>query len=91
MRSACVLFFACIFLMVLFEKKSLIFLFGGPLRKERTREEICTRENSSVVLILSLLAFLINSLERRNEGTRNTSIALTEKEERSPHFRERAE
>ena len=63
-------FFACKF-WLLFEKKT-IFLFGGHLEKKREKgqekREIYSREISSV-LILSLLAFLINSRtnERRNE------------------------
>ena len=55
------------------EKKNLIFFcFGRPLWKKNEREkgrekrEIYSREISSV-LILSLLAFLINSLERTKE------------------------
>ena len=53
-------------------KKKTIFLFGGHLEKKREKgqekREIYSREISSV-LILSLLAFLINSRtnERRNE------------------------
>ena len=76
------------------EKKN--FSLAATLKKKREKgqekREIYSREISSVVSILSLLAFLINSLERTNEGgTRNTIRALTEKEERGPRFRERAE
>ena len=82
-----------VFCLQMKKKNHRFFCLAATLKKtrERTREEIFIIEISSVVLILLLLAFLINSLERTNEGTRNTIRALTEKEERGPHFRERAE
>ena len=62
MRSACVSFFC-----LQMKKKSLDFLFGGHLEKKREKgrekREIFSREISSV-LLLSLVALLINSLER---------------------------
>ena len=61
-RSACVSFFC-----LQMKKKSLDFLFGGHLEKKREKgrekREIFSREISSV-LLLSLVALLINSLER---------------------------
>ena len=66
MRSACVSFFC-----LQMKKKSLDFLFGGHLEKKqrekgREKREIFSREISSV-LLLSLVALLINSLERTKE------------------------
>ena len=94
MRSACVVFCLQILVLVL-KKKIRFFCLAATSKKKREKgqekREIYSREISSVVSILSLLAFLINSLERTNEGgTRNTIRALTEKEERGPNFRERA-
>lgn len=58
----------CVVFCLQMKKKSLDFLFGGHLEKktrERTREkrDLILREISSV-LLLSLVALLINSLER---------------------------
>ena len=62
----------CVVFCLQMKKKSDFLLFGRPLWKKNEREkgrekrEIYSREISSV-LILSLLAFLINSLERTKE------------------------
>ena len=59
----------CVVFCLQMKKKSLDFLFGGHFKKKKTRErtrekrDLILREISSV-LLLSLVALLINSLER---------------------------
>ena len=64
---------------------------GGHVEQKQQEKRSVLQRNlfSFTTLIIN---FLLNSLERTKEGgRRNTIRALTEKEERSPHFRERAE
>ena len=63
---------------------------GGHVEQKQQEKRSVLQRNlfSFTTLIIN---FLLNSLERTKEGgRRNTIRALTEKEERSPHFRERA-
>ena len=85
MRSACVGFF-----LPLRMKKDFIFLWR-PLKKKKTKKtkkrEICVLIEISSVLILSLLAFFSTlSKERRKEGRRNRTRALTKRRKEAHTF-----
>ena len=90
MRSACVSFFCPLQM----KKKISRFSVWRPLGKktrERTREKRDLFQRN-LFSFTTLISSSLNQLSRTNEGTRNTRRALTtEKEERGPHFRERAE
>jgi hypothetical protein len=87
----------CVVFCLQMKKKSLDFLlFWAATLKKKTREK--GREKREIYSTRNLFSFKtliissLNQLSRTNEGTRNTIRALTtEKEERGPHFRERAE
>ena len=85
----------CVVFLPANEKKNLsIFWFWRPLGKktrERTREKRDLFQRN-LFSFTTLISSSLNQLSRTNEGTRNTRRALTtEKEERGPRFRERAE
>ena len=85
----------CVVFCLQMKKKSDFLLFwAATLEKKRERER--TREkrdlfSRNLFSFNTLIISFLNQLSRTNEGTRNTIRALTEKEERGPHSRERAE
>ena len=61
-------------------------------KREKGREKREIYSTRNLFSFNTLISSSLNQLSRTNEGTRNTRRALTtEKEERGPRFRERAE
>ena len=84
----------CVVFCLQMKKNLIFFCFGQPLWKKNEREKGREKRDlfsRNLFSFKTLIISFLNQLSRTNEGTRNTIRALTEKEERGPHFRERAE